>query len=68
MLIIVAQYRISTTGKFNPYMANGLAHHYHLGESTFILGASGVVLDENFVSKQNSPHLGINCLPMPHKK
>ena len=22
----------------NQYMTNGLSHHYHLGESTFILG------------------------------
>ena len=29
-------------------MTNGIAHHYHLGESTFILEASGVI----FFSKQ----------------
>ena len=23
---------------FNPYLTNGFAHHYHLDESTFILG------------------------------
>ena len=22
--------------QFNPYLTNGLSHHYHLGESTFI--------------------------------
>ena len=26
----------------NPYLTNGLSHHYHLEESTFILGALGV--------------------------
>ena len=28
---------------FNPLVKNALSHHYHLGESTFILGESGVV-------------------------
>ena len=28
---------------FFPYLTNGFFHHYHLGESTFILGASGVI-------------------------
>ena len=28
----------------NPYMKNGLAHCYHLGESTVILGNSAVIL------------------------
>ena len=23
--------------QFNPYLTNGFSHHYHLGESTFIL-------------------------------
>ena len=32
----------------NPFLTNGLAHHCHLGESTVILGASGVIL--NFYS------------------
>ena len=27
----------------NPHLTNGFSHHYHLGESTFILGASAVV-------------------------
>ena len=29
--------QLISLGMFNPYMANGLAHHYQLGESTFIL-------------------------------
>ena len=48
--------------KINPYLTNGFSHHYHLGESTFILGTSGVILiffipflDGNPLSKQNSP-------------
>ena len=28
----------------NPYMTNRFSDYYHLGESTFILGASGVIL------------------------
>ena len=45
----------------NPYLTNGFSHHYHLEESTFILGALGVILNfipfinENPLSKQNSP-------------
>ena len=47
---------------FNPYLTNGLSHHYQLGESTFIF--SGVRCDFNFfisfsdkisLCKQNSP-------------
>ena len=30
--------------KFNPFVMNGFAHHYHLGVSTFILGTSGEAL------------------------
>ena len=26
----------------NPYLTNGVSHHYHLGKPIFILGASGV--------------------------
>ena len=29
---------------FNPFWMNGLARHYHLNESTFILAASSVIL------------------------
>ena len=32
-------------GKFNTYLTNGFAHHYHLGESTFILEALGAIKD-----------------------
>ena len=28
----------------NPYLKNGFSHHYQLDESTFILGAAGVIL------------------------
>ena len=67
----------------NPLVANGLSHPYHLDESIFILGASGVIFhfyfifDEIPVSKQNSPRWdamfcgvtsGIFCLPMSRKK
>ena len=27
----------------NPFLTNGFSHHYHLGESTFTLGAPGVI-------------------------
>ena len=47
--------------KLNPLVTNGLSHPYHLDESIFILGTSGVFFfifisffDENRVSKQNS--------------
>ena len=61
---------------FNPYLTNGFAHHFQLGESTFILAALGVILnysifDEIVLSKQNSPaasHLGLYCLSMSHKR
>ena len=42
-------------------MTNGFSHYNHLDESTFILGESGVILNDysffyNFsLSKQNSP-------------
>ena len=49
-------------GKLNPYLTNGFSHHYHLGEYTFILGASGRIFanfipffDEIPISKQKSP-------------
>ena len=32
----------------NPYLANGLSHHYHLGESTFIF--RGFSYDFKFLS------------------
>ena len=28
---------------FYPHLTNGFSHHYQLGESTFILGALGVI-------------------------
>ena len=46
----------------NPYLTNGLSHHYHLGESTFIYRGSISdfeflfhFFDEICLSKQNSP-------------
>ena len=32
---------------FNPYLTNGFSHHYQMGESTFILGASRVIFKFN---------------------
>ena len=29
----------------NPYLTNGISHHYQLEESTFILGALGVIFN-----------------------
>ena len=44
---------------FNPYMANGLSHHYHLGESIFIFRGVWLIFiqffDEIFRCKQNRP-------------
>ena len=34
---------VSTAVMFNPLVTNELSHPYHLDESTFILGASGVI-------------------------
>ena len=69
---------------FNPYLTNGFSQYYHLDQSTFILGALGVIL--NFVShfsmkflqanriapdgtpRSAASHLGLFCLPMSHKR
>ena len=57
--------KISAARVINPYVTNGLSHLYHLDESTFILGASGVFFfsffDENCANKQNSPRLNAFC-------
>ena len=37
MLVIIDQSPV------NPYLTDGLFRYYHLGETTFILGASGVI-------------------------
>ena len=65
------------------YVTNRLVHGYHLDGSTFILGASCVILfisifDEITLSKQNSPRWdaafcgvtsgAIYCLPVSHKR
>ena len=66
----------------NPLTTNGLSHHYQLGESTFIFGVLGVIfifitfLMKFLCAKRIAPdgtprsaasHLGLCCLPMPHK-
>ena len=38
----------------NPLVTNGLSHPYHLDESTFILGASGVILHFYFIFRWKS--------------
>ena len=43
--MIMRQHSAVTDQQLNPFMKNGFAHHYHLGESTVILGASGVILN-----------------------
>ena len=44
----------------NPYLTNGFSHHYHLGQSTFIIRGirsdfEFLFFDEIPLSKQNSP-------------
>ena len=69
---------------YNPHMMNGLSHSYHLDESTFILrdirsyfefltNFSMKFLLTNRIAPDGAPlaavsHLGLFCLPMPHKK
>ena len=68
----------------NPYLTNGFAHHYHLGEPTFIL--RGIrrdfeilfkfmmkFLKANKIAQDGTPrtvasHLWLYCLPLSHKK
>ena len=64
----------------NPFMMNGIVHHYHLGESTFIIRGIGSnvifqlkFLYANSIAPDGTPnsavsHLGLCCLPMSHKK
>ena len=73
---------VLTRKKVNPLVTNGLSHRYHLDESTFILGESGVIfmfylIFESCVSKQKAPDetprfaaspLVLFCLPMSHKR
>ena len=61
-------------------MTNGLSHPYHLEESIFILGASGVFIHfsmkfvktiriiPNGTPRFATSHLVLFCLPMSHKK
>ena len=69
---------------FNPYLTNGFADHYHLGEFTFSF--RGVRSDLRFlyyfsmkfvcanrIAQDGTPrsaasHLGQFCLPMSHKR
>ena len=69
---------------FNPYMTNGFACHYHLGESTLIFRCirSDITklthflmsfLYANRIAPDGTPrsaasHLGLFCLPMSHKR
>ena len=69
---------------FNPYLTNGFSHHYHLGESTFILRDIGndfpflnkslmKILLASRIAPDGTPrsaasHLGLFCLPMSRKK
>ena len=64
---------------FNPLVTNGISHRYHLDESTFIL--RGIRSNISFIfhfsmkikkakriAPDGTPHLGLLCLPMYHKK
>ena len=63
---------------FNPFMMNGLSHHYQLGESTVIWGESGVILNFYFIFRCASritpdgmprfAHLGLYFLPLSYKR
>ena len=70
--------------ELNPYMTNGLAHRYHLGESAVVFKGirddfvslfhfSMKVLQANRIAPDGTPHsaashLGLYCLPMTHIK
>ena len=69
---------------FNPYLTNGLFHHYYLDDSTFFLRGfrwdfyflfhvSVKFLQANRKAQDGTPcsaalHLGLFCLPMSHKR
>ena len=69
---------------FNPLVANGISHPYHLDESTFIYRGirsdfsflfhfSMKFMKANRIAPDGKPrfaasHLGLFCLPMSHKK
>ena len=81
---IVKSNKLKIRRHFNPYLTNGFSHHYHLGESTFILGGhrcdfkilfhfSMKFLKANRIAPDGTPrseasHLGLYCLPMSHKR
>ena len=68
----------------NPYLTNRFSHHYHLGESFFIMKGvrsdflflshfSMKFLNANRMAPDGTPrsaasHLGLFCLPMSHKR
>ena len=70
--------------RFNPLATNGHFHPYHLDESTFIKGSSGASFRFYLIFRRNpckqiekpqmvtprfaASHMGLFCLPMPHKK
>ena len=47
----------------NPYLTNGFSHHYHLGESTFILGASGKISKFYSIFRKKKKNLIVNIAP-----
>ena len=81
---VIIQSCLVTVSLLNPYVTSGLAHHYHLAESTVILGASRVILNfhsiffmkllkANRIAPDGMPcfgasHLGLFCLHISHKK
>ena len=44
----------------NPLVTNGLSHHYHLDESTFILGEARVIFNFYCIFRWNSGNLAAN--------
>ena len=55
---------VSVQMRLNPYLTNGIAHHYHLDECTFILGTSGLflifysIIRWNFSMQTEKPQMG----------
>ena len=75
---------ISCHVHINPFLTNGLAHHYHLGRSAssfqnsrsdfhFLFHSSIKFLQAYRIAPDGTPrsaasHMGPICLPMSHKK
>ena len=59
---------------FNPFLTNAFSNHYHLGDSSFILGHFSMkFLYANRIAPDGTPqsaasHLGLFRLHMSHKK